>query len=380
MNPLWNDEQESPLQHLRVVDLTLLLPGPFFTRILAQLGAEVIKVEGLPKGDPFRNLTESSAAIEWLSQGKKSVALDLRSAPGIDLVRRLAAESDVFVENFREGITDAMGLGYEALSALNPELLYVSLRGFSSPHATEAGHDLNFIAASGVGEWHLENGPTYATHWGDLVGGALVPAIRLLAHLANPERRGMHLVLSMEQGFRSLFVGRAYDALKARQLPEAQRPQFGLHTHAGAQVAHSRYYRCADGHWISLCAVQPRHWQMLCERWNKPDWSSRAHDPALVAELEAWFLTQPATHWDNGAGDRGCLVRVVPWAEHALSLPSPESLMNDPLGWAGFSSNAKLGAPPALGQHTLETLAALGVPPELREEFLKQAVAFAPGR
>ncbi|MBY0371565.1 CoA transferase [bacterium] len=378
MDALWNDEQENPLQHLRVLDLTVLLPGPFFTRILAQYGAEVVKVEGLPGGDPMR-ASHQTGLMDWIGQGKRSVAVALKTAQGGDLVRRLAAETDVFVENFREGVMDSLGLGYRDLSALQPDLLYVSLRGFHGAHASKAGHDLNFIAASGVGEFHLESGPNYATQWADMIGGTFLPAIQVLAHLANPERRGMHLVLHMDKGFRAAFLPRAFDALVASQLPEEKRAGFGMHHHFGAQVPHSRYYRCSDGLWLSVSCVKSQHWQALCELWGKPEWASRGEDPTLVPDVEALVATHPAAHWESLPGATSlCVFKVVPWAEHAVSLPSRESLLQDPLAWAGFPANPKLLPAPELGRDTFAALQAMGISARQCEDLAREGIVFQP--
>ena len=167
---LWSDEQERPVQHLRVIDMTTMIPGPFLTRLLAQYGADVIKVEATPDGDPMRKLAHS-AAFEFLNQGKRSVAVDLNKGEGKKLVRQLAGEADIFIENFSEGVMENLGLGYAELSEENPDLLYVSLRGLSGKNSSLAAHDLNAIANSGVGEWFLEGGkPNYSSLFGDMIG------------------------------------------------------------------------------------------------------------------------------------------------------------------------------------------------------------------
>ena len=127
---LWNDEQDRPIQHLRIIDMTVMLPGPYLTRVLSQYGADVIKVEALPNGDPVRALPDTSL-FELLNRGKRSIGVNLKHEQGISLVRQLAGEADVFIENFREGVLDSMGLGYSDLSEENPDLLYLSVRGLS---------------------------------------------------------------------------------------------------------------------------------------------------------------------------------------------------------------------------------------------------------
>jgi alpha-methylacyl-CoA racemase len=359
---LWNDEQDRPIQHLRIIDMTVMLPGPYLTRVLSQYGADVIKVEGLPKGDPVRGLSDTSL-FELLNRGKRSVGVNLRAPEGVALVRQLAGEADVFIENYREGVMDSMGLGYAELSEENPDLLYLSIRGLSGKNSTHAGHDLNFIAQSGVGEWYLENGtPNYSTLFGDIVGGMLVPALKLMLHLANPNRRGMHLVSTMDEAFRSLYLTRAFDAFKAESLSDESKNSYGTHKSLDGSLPHSRFYRCRDGHWVSLNAIQEKHWATFCEVVDRANWKDRASDPSLVSEMEKLFLDAPATYWEALVGNREvCLFRVVPWEEHVSFSQARPQLSTDPLTWAGFAPNQSLGKTPALGEDTYAVLHSMGL-------------------
>ncbi len=370
----WNDEQDKPLQHLRILDLTIMLPGPYLTRILAQYGAEVIKVENTPEGDPVRTMGDT-ALSDWLNQGKRSVGVNLKSEAGVELVRQLVAEADVFIENFREGVMDAMGLGYQQLSELNPELLYVSLRGFHGKNAPKAGHDLNFVATSGCGEWFLEQGPNYATHWGDLVGGTLAPALKILAHLSNPDRRGMQLVSYMDESFRSLFLPRAFDAARAESLPETERAAFGAHHRFNGSQPHSRYYQAQDGQWVSLNAVQEKHWDRFCEIVAQPSWRGRASDTELISEVSALFATHPGSYWEAlMAGHDLCLFKVVPWAEGLAETGVREQIARDPLRWAGFAQNADLTSAPRLGADTWSVLQEMGLSESEFEQYRQEGV------
>ncbi len=359
---LWNDEQERPIQHLRIIDMTVMLPGPYLTRVLSQYGADVIKIEALPHGDPIRSLPDTSL-FELLNRGKRSIGVNLKSEQGTALVRQLAGEADVFVENFREGVTDSMGLGYSDLSEENPDLLYLSIRGLSGKNATHAGHDLNFISQSGVGEWYLENGhPNYSTQFGDIVGGMLVPALKLMLHLANPNRRGMHLLSHMDEGFRSLYMGRAFDAFKAEGMADEAKKQYGTQRSLDGSLPHSRFYRCRDGQWVSLNAIQDKHWHVFCEVVDREAWKLRAADRTLVPEMERLFLDAPAAYWEALAGSRElCLFRVVPWEEHLSFSQARQQLSSDPLTWGGFAPNQSLGKTPALGEDTFTVLHSMGL-------------------
>lgn len=374
---LWNDEQERPLQHLRIIDMTVMFPGPYLTRLLAQYGADVIKVENPPLGDHIRSM-EISALMDLLNQGKRSVAINLKSPEGVGLVRQLAGEADVFIENFREGVMDKLNLGYAELSEENPDLLYCSLRGLSGKNASHAAHNLNFIALSGVGEWFLESeSPNYSTQFGDIVGGTLVPCMQLMFHLANPARRGMHLISHMDESFRSLYLGRAFDTLKAESSSEDKKQGFGAFRALDGSFPHSRFYRCRDNQWISLNAIQQKHWEMFCSVVDKEAWKDKMWSKELVSEVEKLFMSAPASYWEALAADReACLFRVVPWEEHLSFSQARPQLSTDPLAWVGFAPNPSLGTAPPLGRDTTAVLSSMGVPDEQINDLLQNGVLF----
>ncbi len=376
-NILWNDEPEKPLQHLRIIDMTVMLPGPYLTRILAQYGADVVKIEGTPVGDPLRTMPHS-AAFELMNQGKRSLALDLKQKDAIEFLHSLIVESDVFIENFRDGVMDELGLGYAELSEKNPDLLYVSLRGFAGEKGKKAGHDMNFVANSGVGEWWIENGiPNYSTQIGDIVGGTLVPAIKLLSHLANPDRRGMHLISNMDEGVRTLFLHRAFDSFKAEALPEDQRDDFGTNKSLDGSYPHSRFYRCRDGQWVALNAVEEKHWQSFCEVVDREEWKSRMWDKPLVAELETLFLDAPASYWEALVAEREvCLTRVVPWNEHLGFSQARPQFATDPLTWAGYLPNPSLRGAPELGGDTFSVLNGMGMSHKKISDCIQRGVFY----
>lgn len=177
--PLWNDEMIKPIQHLRVIDFTEMLAGPYLTRILAQFGAEVIKVEKCPSGDLLRS-SPDFGDFEFLNQGKKSICLNAEHKEGKEIVKTLAAEADIFVENFGSEIMEELGLGYADLAEKNWDLIYLSLQ--------DTVED-----SSGV----------------EAVGGVYAPLIKLLIHLINPNRRGMHLIGQVKDGPRDFYLSQA---------------------------------------------------------------------------------------------------------------------------------------------------------------------------
>lgn len=358
---LWSDEVERPVRHLRIIDLSVMISGPYLTRVLAQYGADVVKIEPTPNGDPLREV-KNSQLFELLNQGKRSVAVDLKTQHGAKIIRDLAGEADVFIESSMEGTMEQFGLGYVEISEENPDLIYLSLRGLSGKNATRAARDQNFIASSGCGEWFLESGiANYSTQWADLVAGMCVPAIKLLLHLSNPARTGMHLVNYMDEAFRSLYLPRAFDTVAAEKVSVEQRTDFGFHKMVSGEAPHSRYYRCRDGHWVSLNAIDEANWNAFCEVMDRKEWKSRRLDTALCAELEKLFQDAPSSYWEALSANKDtCLFRVLPWSEHLMFSQSRPQLNSDPLTWAGFASNSDLKPVPKLGADTYAVLRGLG--------------------
>ncbi|MBI4402813.1 MAG: CoA transferase [Deltaproteobacteria bacterium] len=370
---LWNDEQEHPVRHLRVIDMTVMLPAPYLTRLLAQYGADVVKIENLPSGDPLRQ-PPYHKVFEVLNQGKRSVALNLRSKEGVSVVRQLASEADIFVENLREGVMDGFGLGYAELSEENPDLIYCSLRGFRGKNAVHSGHDLNFIAVSGCGEWFLENGnPNYSTLYGDMIGGTFVPLIQLLFHVANPDRRGMQLVSYIDENFRALYLPRVYELFRAGPHQTLAFQQMN------GSRPHSRFYRCRDGLWISLNAIQKKHWDLFCTVVDREAWKERMDDPTLVSEVEKLFADAPATYWEALSANRElCLFRVIPWDEHLISTTAAPQLSTDPLSWCGFAPNLSLCPAPNLGTDTFSVMHSLGIDHKQIAEWMQAGHIYQP--
>jgi len=292
------------LAGLRVIDLTRNLPGPFGTRMLADLGAEVIKVEP-PEGDPARPL---AALFEALNHGKACRTIDFRDAAQLDQLRDWLRTADVMVDSFRPGVLQAMGLDFAARQALNPRLVMVSITGYGQqgPWAQRAGHDLNFMAVSGVldqvraptGELALSN-----VQWGDLAAGSSMACIAILAAVFEAQRRGTgrHIDVSMAHGLHAhLVMPRATSALLAPIL--GHRPQAGEDLLNGGLPCYN-LYATADGRHLAVGALEFKFWQAACEVFGRPDWAPR--------------------HWQRGAlpGSPDCLALRDEVAALVVSLP-----------------------------------------------------------
>ncbi|MGB9377421.1 MAG: CaiB/BaiF CoA-transferase family protein [Mycobacteriales bacterium] len=365
-----------PLAGLRVIDLSRLLPGGYATLLLADLGAEVVKVEQPGVGDgiryfpPVRADGESGAHLA-LNRGKKSVTVDLRSAPGQQLLVELAARSDVLIESFRPGVMDRLGVGYDALHAANPRLIYVAITGYGADgaHSLRAGHDINYLAQAGALSF---SGTLAGPHQpglqiGDLGGGGLPAVVAVLAalHARHRTGEGQFCDVSMTDGVLSwLSVYAGAHAVSG----EVPRPGTGL---LGGGFACYGVYECADGRHVAVGALEPKFFAVLLDGLGLPELSSAHLDPARQDELRTRlaevFATRSSQQWADAFGDvDGCVTPVLDLAE-ALAGPlfrSREMVTAD--GLPGViprltGTPGRAGGPPsALGADTDDLLRELG--------------------
>lgn len=254
---------ENPLlDGLRVLDLSRLLPGPFCTLYLAQLGAEVIKIEEPDGGDYARAM--SPELFSLVNRGKESVTLDLRQAEDVETFKRMAAEADVVVDSFRPGVMDRLGCGYEALRAVNPRIVYAALTGYgnSGPYRDRAGHDMNYLSYSGVLDQIGPAGGAPAqsnVQIADLAGGALTCAIGILSAVigARASGQGAFVDVGMQDGSLAL---QAVAMSTLRSLGHTQ-PR-GEDMLSGA-LPNYAIYRCRDGRYLAVGALEPKFFQRL---------------------------------------------------------------------------------------------------------------------
>jgi len=354
----------SALLGLRVLDLTRYIPGPYCTQLLGGLGADVVKVEEPFVGDPTRAvpppLGEDSAAHAALNRDKRSIAVDLRQAEGAGVVRRLAAASDVLVEAYRPGVLERAGLGPTALLAANPRLVYCSLSGFGQdgPLRSRAGHDITYLAATGfLGTNRGADGRPVLplTQLADMAG-ALVAATAILAALHARQRtgRGQHVDASMFDAARALMT-----------LPAARRSAGGgLANELSGAYACYNVYRCRDGRFVAVGALEPKFWERLCAALERPalartQWDER-RQAELIAELSSVFATRDRDDWAERLAPHDCCVEaVLDLDEAAASAHARAREAGGPLRLS--DTPAAAGRPaPGLGQHTDEVLAAAG--------------------
>ena len=305
-----------PLSGLKVLDLSRLLPGPFATLVLADLGADVVKVEE-PAGDPLRETppftAAGSAAFLALNRNKRSIVLDLRAPAGADALRRLARGADVLVESFRPGVLDRLGCGPARLLAENPRLVVCSVTGYGQdgPYAALAGHDLDYCAISGA---LAVNGPPeqplpYGVQVADVAGGAWPAVAAILAALV---RRG-----ATGQGGRA-DVSMTEGALATLAMPLAMAAARGTPLARGAELlsggaACYRTYRTSDGRFVALAALEPRFFARFCEAAGRADLLPRQWEDGrgVHADLETLFATRTRDAWAALGREADCCLAPV---------------------------------------------------------------------
>jgi alpha-methylacyl-CoA racemase len=270
MAPTSSDRNGStPLKGIRVLDLSRLLPGPFCSLILSELGADVIKVEDISEGDYLRHLPPMKngmgGAFYALNRGKRSLAIDLKKPSGRELFLRLLPGFQVVIESFRPGVLEKLSLGYATLSSAHPEVILCSITGYgqTGPWKDRAGHDINYLGLSGVLSLggSLEQPPMVpGIQLADLAGGALWAAIQILAALfgARDRNKGTHIDVSMTEGVMSFLLPWLGDL--AFGGPPLRRGEGILN---GGIAAYSSYLT-ADNKAVAVGALEPKFWQELC--------------------------------------------------------------------------------------------------------------------
>jgi alpha-methylacyl-CoA racemase len=375
-----------PLQGLRVLDLSRLYPGAFCTLLLADLGADVVKVEAPRFGDGMRFLTPEpfQAAHVALNRGKRSLQLDLKHPGAAGVLRRLVRDVDVVVESQRPGAMEALGLGFEQLRVENAGLVWCSLTGFGpdGPHADAPGHDITYLGSSGL--------------LAQLAGGGVpaVPDVVLAVPLAA--LMGAVGILSAVTARRRTGVGARVDAsmvdsamwlLSEDVARAAAAPGPGWGALAGRGV-----YRCSDGRLVTVASTEARPWAALCAALDVPDLVDHVigvDEEEATARLAAAFARKPAAEWVRHPGLAGGVGPVNGPADllHDEHVRAREGIVHiggtgpavlaNPLRFDrafGAEGSCALGPPPELGEHTDEVLAAAGFSPAEVEALRDQGV------
>ncbi|WP_434698671.1 CaiB/BaiF CoA transferase family protein [Pseudomonas sp. D1-1] len=281
---------QGPLASLKVLDFSTLLPGPFASLLLADMGAEVLRIESPERPDLLRILPphdqDTSASHAYLNRNKRSLALDLKQPAALEIIKRLLDDHDILLEQFRPGVMERLGLGYEALEAINPRLIYVSITGYgqTGPFKDRAGHDINYLALAGLASHtgRADSGPLpLGIQAADIAGGSLHGVIGLLAAVIARQQsgQGQHLDVSMTDCVFSLnaLAGAGYLACGVKP---------GWENHALNGGSFYDYYRTRDGRWMSVGSLEPGFMQALCAALGRPELAAQGLAPEQQQRLK----------------------------------------------------------------------------------------------
>ncbi len=287
------------LEDVRVIDLSQYIPGPFATRQLADLGAEVIKIEP-PDGDPMRFFmqsdgTKTSPVYRHINRGKRVCRLDLKAETDRAHLCRLLARADILLESYRPGVMARLGFDRDELKRINPELIHCALSGYgqNGPYALRAGHDINYCAlgsqsiVSGSADRPVIGYPPIADH-----AAAMQASITMLAALHARSRKpgGIYLDVSISESI-----------LAWQYLPLLSGSEERAASILNGAAACYNIYQCADGGFVSIGAIEAPFWKNFCDALGKPDWIPRQYDPMpqrqLIDEVAALIGAQRQSHW-----------------------------------------------------------------------------------
>jgi crotonobetainyl-CoA:carnitine CoA-transferase CaiB-like acyl-CoA transferase len=386
-----------PLAGLKVLDLSRLLPGPYATLVLADLGATVDKVEDPEGGDYIRQMPplreEESGLFYGLNRNKRSLVLNLKAPEGREALKRLVRGYDVLVESFRPGVMDKLGLSHATLRAENPRLISCAISGYgqTGPDRLKAGHDLNYVARAGVLAYGgaTDGAPAFpGVQLGDIGGGSLFALVGILAALHERERtgQGRFVDVSMTDGALAFLhmhlAARLFLGEQGQPLRRGQEPLNGGYACYGL-------YRTQDGRYLSVGALEPKFLAGLCEVLGRPDLFTDAYDTGAAGarvkeEFTRLFAQQPLASWRERLAGKDLCVEPV--------LEGDEVLQDPQLRARGLFVEAEdiqrgrkvihlltplrmgdtpLRPPPALGQDSRKILTEAGFSPEEIEKLAR---------
>lgn len=379
---------------VKVLDLSRLLPGPFCSMLLADFGADVIKIEDPKGGDYIRwwppLVGKNSGFHVVLNRNKRSLTLNLKKPAAREIFLTMVAEADVVLEGFRPGVMDRLGLGYEALRAVNPRIICCAITGYGAdgPRAQRAGHDLNYLALNGVLSYcGRENNPTLSgVQIADLGGGALYAAFAIVTALFARERLGVgqNIDLAMADGaftWHCLRWGKYLgDGLVPRQGDDFLNHGFACYN----------LYATRDGRTMSLGALEPQFWKLFCETVGRPEWNTPSyfepgpHQQQLHRELSELFFSKTLNQWTAVFSNVDCCCEPVLNLDEAMDdEQTRQRHMVVEMVHEAWGAYRQLGiAPklsqtpgtirshaPELGEHTGEILTAYGIDQETQQRL-----------
>lgn len=379
---MFNKHLTAPLETIKVLDFSTLLPGPLATLLLADMGAHVIKIESPLRPDPIRTLppfSEGTSVVHaFLNRGKRSLALDLKEPKAVEVVKKLVNTHDVLVESFRPGVMRRLGLDYNMLRTINPKLVYCSITGYgqTGPYHKKAGHDCNFLALSGLMSYtgSRKTGPApMGTQMADIAGGSYPAVIAILAALLAREKTGEGQWLDVSIADTTLWLNAL--AIPA-YLNIGEVPSYETTTLNGGSFY--GYYQTKDGRYLSVGCLEPYFWKTFCVLVDRPEWVDRNKgfgenkDAALQQDIAQIIVQKTQAEWHATFESQDACVEPVLTLQEAFKHPhfkSRELVMtvqgkrqqlSFPVKFAGCKmSHPVPGA--ALGEHTEEILRELSI-------------------
>ena len=375
----------SPLTSLRILDFSTLLPGPFATMMLADLGADVVRVEAPDRPDLARFLPpfdgDASAWHGLLNRNKRSIALDLKQPGAADVVKRLVQRYDIVVEQFRPGVMDRLGVGYETLRAANPRLIYCAITGYgqTGPYRDRAGHDLNFMALAGILSHtgrQASGPPGLGVQVADVGGGSFGAITGILAAVIQRQLTGAGQMVDV-----SMFdLALAWNGLAAAgYLATGENPTYESGLLNGGSLYDT--YRTADGRYLAVAGLEDKFWRGFCQAIGRPDLAGSGvlaagdAQPGVKAEVAAAIAQRSLAEWQAIFAPLDVCVEPVLTVAEALSHPhtvarglvietprddgAAQRQIAHPLRFSASQPVCRHAGPP-LGQHTAEVLAEAG--------------------
>jgi crotonobetainyl-CoA:carnitine CoA-transferase CaiB-like acyl-CoA transferase len=400
---------ELPLSDIKVLDLSRLLPGGFCSLLLADLGAEVLKVEDTGMGDYIRwappyygdeeqqELGTRSALYLSLNRGKRSIRLDLKSDAGREALLRLVASYDVVLDGFRPGVLDRLGVGYERMREANPAIVFCAITGYGQdgPYAQRAGHDMNYLGLVGLlGLTGAKDGPPVQSggQIADLGGGALMAAFGVMAALHERRRSGMGQMVdvSMADGALSWLA-----MVAGRYFCDGEVPRRGEQQLAGGLLCYLPY-EAGDGRWVSCGALEPKFWAAFCGGVDRRDLIEKQFE---APGSEAWrevadvFRSRGRDEWLAFNDEHDCCIEPVLDIDEALDseLVRAREMVTE-IEQPGLGTVRQLGNPvkmsrtpadptrpaPAFGEHTEQVLRKAGYSDEEVAAMIESGAAAGP--
>lgn len=391
------EAKNGPLEGLRIIDLTRLAPGPYATMLLGDLGASVITVEPPPSrlvdSSPgaipvYGTEMSRNAALNPLFRSRRSIVIDLKKPEGRDLLVQMIRDADVFIEGFRPGVVDRLGIDYETLREVQPTLIYCSVSGYGQedPRRDRPGHDLTYLAESGLlsATSRDNNRPGIPLNVaGDLAAGGLVAAFGILAAVRGRDQTGVgsFIDVSIYQGLLSLVAPTA-----AWERAGAGSQSWGQGMLSGLAPFYD-CYATSDGRWIAIAANEPKFYKNMCVALRLDGFDDAQADvarwPRLRAALEAVFMSRDLAEWMLFLEDSDFPFAPVRSIDEAFGaeLEGPDAGAGlPPVFVPKFSEWAQRDSPVVHtpGQNSLEILSELGLRVDEITELLRGGVIFAP--